>query len=78
MSIEVFEKIAGLVGLPAALFAFILYLGHKGVWHWDSEVRDLKRQLAKVEDERDRWQMLAFQGTKLAGEGLEVAKSKPK
>jgi hypothetical protein len=68
-----FERLAGLIGLPAAMLVMVLLLGSKEVWVWGYTARDLRRQLAEMRRERDEWRVLALQGTKLAAGAVEVA-----
>jgi hypothetical protein len=71
-----FERLAGLIGLPAAMLVVILWAGAKEIWVFGWVARDLRRQLEEEKAESREWKTLALQGTQLAAGAVEVAKAK--
>lgn len=71
-----FERLAGLIGLPAALIIMALLAGAKDIWCWSYQRRDAERREAEMRQDRDKWQALALKGTSLAADAVEIAKAK--
>lgn len=63
------------VGLPLAMLLFIVWTGHKEYWVFGSVHKRVLEQTVEWQKRADKWQELAFKGTRTAERAVELATS---
>jgi hypothetical protein len=51
----------------AGLLAIVLWASFSGVFVWGNQYKEAQAQVTQMREERDKWQSLALEGTRLSG-----------